>query len=214
MKKFFAILLMIISIPLLLAFLLGLIGSLIDFEFSGFIGGIFIFLVPGGLLLFASIKMFNSAKRANINPYMAGYMSAPGGSANPSGMNYNGMPNGGPYGNPNPNQPGPSAQGTVNRGFDPLDARSVNDYVQEQIKQASNQGVRTVTTSYVYTSSTENGNPVNAFPGEASSVAGGAPKVPVSVECPGCGAVATVPPDRSVKCDFCGAVVPYKEATT
>ncbi|MCM3040001.1 phage holin family protein [Paenibacillus motobuensis] len=208
MKKLSGVLLMILSIGLLLFGIVGFIGGLASSEVAIGIIAVVILIVPGVLLLVMSIRMVDAKKQLPIN--MAGYPQ--GRPENPG--NYNRMPNGGPYGNPNSNQPGSSAQGTVNRGFDPLDARSVNDYVQEQIKQASNQGVRTVTTSYVYTSSTENGNSVNAFPGGASSVAGGAPKVPVSVECPGCGAVATVPPDRSVKCDFCGAVVPYKETTT
>lgn len=208
MKKLSGVLLMILSIGLLLIGIVGFFGGLAASEVAISIFALILLIVPGILLLIMSIRMVDAKKQLPIN--MAGYPQ--GRSVNPG--NYNGMPNGGPYENPNSNQPGPSAQGTVNRGFDPLDARSVNDYVQEQIKQASNQGVRTVTTSYVYTSSSENSNAVNAFPRDASSVAGGAPKVPVSVECPGCGAVATVPPDRSVKCDFCGAVVPYKEATT
>lgn len=208
MKKLSGVLLMILSIGLLLMGIVGFFGGLAASEVAISIFALILLIVPGILLLIMSIRMVDAKKQLPIN--MAGYPQ--GRSANPG--NYNGIPNGGPYGIPNSNQPGPSAKGTVNRGFDPLDARSVNDYVQEQIKQAGNQGVRTVTTSYVYTSSSENDNAVNAFPGDASSVAGGAPKVPVSVECPGCGAVATVPPDRSVKCDFCGAVVPYKEATT
>jgi hypothetical protein len=212
-KKFFSVLLMIISIFLLLIFFLGFIGSLIDFEFTGLIFAIIFFLIPGILLLITSIKMLDSSKRSRVDPYSMANTYGSGRPANP-GMDYNRMPNGVPYGVPNPNQAGPSPQRTVNTGFDPLDARSVNDFVQQQIKQANTQGSRTVTTSYTYTSSTENGNPVNAFPGGASAVAGAAPKVPVSVECPGCGAVANVPPDRSVKCEFCGAVVPYKVATT
>lgn len=210
MKKLSGVLLMVLAIGLLLIGIVGFFGGLASSEIAISIVAIVILIVPGILLLVMSVRMVDAKKQSPLNMAGSGYPQ--GRPVNPG--NYNRMPNGGPYGIPNSNQPGPSAMGTVNKGFDPLDARSVNDFVQEQLKQASSQGVRTVTTSYVYTSSTENGNPVNAFPGGAASVAGGAQKAPVSVECPGCGAVATVPPDRAVKCDFCGAVVPYKEATT
>ncbi|WMT39011.1 hypothetical protein RE628_15935 [Paenibacillus sp. D2_2] len=207
MKKLSGVLLMVLSIVLLLLGIIMVFGSLASSEVALFFISLIVLILPGILLLIASIKMVDAKKQPQMN--MAGYPR--GGPANP-GMNR--MPNGVPYGVPNPNQAGPSPQRPVNTGFDPLDARSVNDFVQQQIKQANSQGGRTVTTSYVYTSSTENGNPASAFPRGTSSVTGATPKVPLSVECPGCGAVANVPPDQSVKCEFCGAVVPYKEATT
>jgi len=205
-KKLSGVLLMVLSIVLLLLGIILVFGSIASSEMGMFFVALIVLILPGVLLLIMGVKMIDAKKQPQVNPYMRGYNSTPGGPANAAGMNYNGVPN--------PNQPGPSPHGTMNTGFDPFDARSVNDFVQQQINQANNKNVKTVRARYVITSTTENGDLVNPFPGGTSSVAGGSPKAPVSVECPGCGAVATVPPDQAVKCEFCGAVVPYKEATT
>lgn len=38
-----------------------------------------------------------------------------------------------------------------------------------------------------------------------------APKEPVSLDCPGCGAKTVVYPDKPATCEYCGTVIPYKD---
>ncbi|MDQ0087944.1 ABC-type multidrug transport system fused ATPase/permease subunit [Paenibacillus anaericanus] len=120
-----------------------------------------------------------------------------------------------------------STQSDSGTSFNPFDAASVNDFVQEQLKHGdtktvktsngSTQTVFTTTSSTTSSSSDVDGQQFNEvfnsfFGGQGGFTAGAvAPKDPVSVDCPGCGSKTTVYPTQSTNCEFCGTVVHYQE---
>lgn len=119
-----------------------------------------------------------------------------------------------------------SNQSNSDTSFNPFDAASVNDFVQEQLKHGDTKTVMTTNgstqTVFTTTSSTTSSSDVdgqqfnevfNSFFGGQDGIAAGAatPKDPVSVDCPGCGSKTTVYPTKSTNCEFCGTLVQYQE---
>ncbi|WP_410768514.1 hypothetical protein [Fontibacillus sp. BL9] len=150
-------------------------------------------LVLGGSILFGGIKLFKAPKNV-ANPHPA--------------QNMNGKI---PGTGPNPNS------------FDPFDAKSVNDFVQNQLKQGNTNTVKTsngsisqmtVTSSSSSNMAADQFNEIfTTFFGEPSGNGKETPaaKEPISLDCPGCGSKTTVHPQTTTTCEFCGTVVPYKE---
>ncbi|MEF2964225.1 hypothetical protein V3851_00155 [Paenibacillus sp. M1] len=166
-----------------------LLGFIFLFDEEGPVLSIIFFLTPGALLVFGSVKMLQAPKK----------MAA----SQPNHPNQ-----GGPRPNyaPGPNQAPRPRPGVPPQAFQPYDAKSVNDFVQQQIKQESNKNKINVDINV--------GPIIDTFFGAAGGFANeataAAAKEPVSLDCPGCGAKTAVYPGQTANCEFCGTVVPYK----